>query len=244
MNLDVLYVNWNRSAFTTFSFEMLIENTDWRKVRHLVIHDDDSTDGGPVFFKQWEQRLKDRGIQTVLDFGKHLGSAPAVMSNYVSSSDAEWFAKIDNDIVVPPGWLDAMLQVLDGDPEVDCLGMEAGRGNPRKPEWDGLYRFQDGTHMGGVGLIRVSALQRLPQFAGQDGWTKLQHEYGRVRGNGWLNIGWVSPDLAVVQLDKVPFEPWMSLTDYYVEEELGRPWGKYHPQADYWDWWPPEARGA
>lgn len=246
MTVDVLYVAWNRAAFTEFSFRMLLENTDWSLVRRLVVHDDGSSDGTRPVLDGYRRRVAELGVDAVWDFHRHLGSAPAVMNDYVRGSDADWFAKVDNDIVVPPGWLGKMLQVIQVEQfegrGVDALGMEAGRGLPETPEWDGIYRFEEGTHMGGVGLIRVGALQRLPQMEGQDEWTKLQHEYGRVRGNGQLGIGWINPDLPVVQLDRVPFDPWASLSAEYVAAGWGRPWGKYHPQADYFDWWPPEAR--
>jgi len=247
VNLDILYCSWNRASFTEFSFRMLLENTSWDRVRTLVVHDDDSSDGTTLLLKQHRQSktAESHGVASVRwDFNRHLGSAPAVMSDFIGTTDADWFAKIDNDIVVPPGWLDAMLQVIEGDPSVDCLGMEAGRGNPRTPEWDGVYRFQDGSWMGGVGLIKVDAVRRLPEFAGQAGWSLLQGEYGKVTKNGPLNIGWINPDLPVVQLDRVRFEPWKKLTDYYVTEGWSRPWGKYHPGVDYFDWWPPEARNG
>lgn len=225
---------------------MLLETTDWSLVDRLIVHDDGSDDGTAQFLNaaiaESAPLLVEHDVGVVPEFQYRYGSAPAVMSAHVSRSEADWIAKVDCDIVLCRGWLEAMTGVVERNPEVDCLGMEAGRGLPVTPEWDGIYRFEPGTHMGGVGLIRVAALARLPTFAGLEGWTHLQHEYGRVRGNGQLNIGWINPDLPVVQLDRVPFEPWASLAAEYVEAGWGRPWGKYHERADYWDWWPSEAR--
>lgn len=246
MSLDVLYVTWNRLGYTRFSFRTLVENTNWAPVSKLVIHDDGSWDGTREFLDQARRQVP---VPVEFRHGEHLGSAPAVMDSYVATSDADWFAKIDNDIIVPSGWLDAMLSVVEANPEIDCLGMEAGRGFPVTPEWDGTYGWHDGTHMGGVGLIRVTALAGKPCLVrpgvdGQSGWSLFQHEYGKVKGNGQLTIGWISPDLAVVQLDRVPFDPWASLSEQYAEEAWSRPWGKYHKRADYWDSWPAEARGV
>ncbi len=236
MSLDILYVAWNRLEFTKFSFEMLLENTDWSLVSKLVIHDDSSEDGT----RQWlKEACKQSPVEVVFRL-QQLRSPPAVMNRYVADSEAEWFAKIDNDIVVPPSWLPAMVEAISGDIHVDAIGMEAGRGFPTTPEWDGVYRFEDGSHMGGVGLIRVEALAARPRMseAGLNGWTKFQHEYGVVVGRGPVMCGWINPDLPVVSLDRVPFEPWLTLTDIYIEREWGREWGKYHERADYWDWWP------
>ncbi len=230
MSLDVLYLAWNRLEMTKFSFAMLLANTDWAKVNSLTIHDDASEDGT----RQW---LKEASKQSPVpvDFQMHqLRSPPAVMNRMVQNTDQEWFAKIDNDIVVPPGWLAAMLEVVEGDPTVELLGMEAGRGLSVTPDWDGVYRFEPGSHMGGVGLLKTEALRRrvrMVETQGRFGFTEWQHEYNPVRG-------WINPDLPVVSLDRVPFEPWLSLSAQYVDQGWQREWGTYHEQADYWHGWP------
>ncbi len=230
MSLDVLYVAWNRLEFTEFSFEMLLENTAWEHVSKLILYDDNSQDGTEKFLAKMSNHAP---VPCEL-WQDELHSPPAVMNLYVSRSEADWFAKIDNDIVVPPGWLEAMQEVIDGNPTVELLGMEAGRGLPVTPEWDGAYRFEAGSHMGGVGLLKVDAFRRrvrMKEGDGRFGFTEWQHEYRPVRG-------WVNPDLPVVSLDRVPFEPWATLSDRYVDKEWQRPWGKYHEKADYWEWWP------
>lgn len=232
MKLDILYVAWNRREFTEFSWAMLMENTPWNRVSKLVVYDDGSVDGTSDFLRKQVKR----NAPVEADFWQdgHRGSPPAVMNGYVARSGAEWFAKIDNDIIVPPGWLEAMQEVIDGNPTVELLGMEAGRGLPVTPEWDGIYRFEPGSHMGGVGLLKVDAFLRRTKMTegdGRFGFTEWQHEYRPVRG-------WINPDLPVVSLDRVPFEPWASLSERYVERDWQRPWGKYHERADYWEWWP------
>jgi glycosyltransferase involved in cell wall biosynthesis len=230
VTLDILYVGWNRLEFTEFSFQMLLENTAWDRVAKLVIYDDNSQDGTEQFLA----KMANHSPVPAVFWQDELHSPPAVMNRYVADSEAEWFAKIDNDIVVPPGWLEAMQEVIAGDPSVELLGMEAGRGLPVTPDWDGIYRFEPGSHMGGVGLLKVDAFARrtkMKEGDGRFGFTEWQHEYGPVRG-------WVNPDLPVVSLDRVPFEPWTSLSERYVLKEWQRPWGKYHERADYWEWWP------
>ncbi len=230
MTLDVLFVAWNRLEFTEFSYRMLVENTAWDRVSKLILYDDNSQDGTQTFLRDMS-----REAPVECEFWQNeYHSPPAVMNLYVSRSEADWFAKIDNDIVVPPGWLEAMQEVIDGSPTVELLGMEAGRGLPVTPEWDGIYRFEDGSHMGGVGLLKVDAFARrtkMKEGDGRFGFTEWQHEYTPVRG-------WINPDLPVVSLDRVPIEPWASLAERYVEKEWARPWGKYHERADYWEWWP------
>lgn len=235
MTLDILYVAWNRLEFTKWSWAMMMKNTDWARVSKLVVHDDGSVDGTAEWLAE---KVKDAPVETTFTIDA-LRSPPAVMNRYVAHSEAEWFAKIDNDIILPPGWLEAMQGVIERNPEVDILGMEAGRGNSRHADWDGIYRFEPGSHMGGVGLVRVEALAqrtRMAENRGRYGWTEWQQEYAQVVR------GWVNPDMPVVSLDRVPFEPWLSLSAKYVAAEWQREWGTYHERADYWDWWPKAMR--
>lgn len=233
MKVDILFLAWNRFAFTKFSWRMLMENTDWDLVSKLVVWDDGSEDGTAEWLNT-QVSMAPVPASFTMD---SLRSPPAVMNRYIAMSDAEIFAKIDNDIVVPKGWLPKMLGVMERNPEVELLGMEAGRGLGEKPDWDGVYRFEDGTHMGGVGLLRVDSFVRRTKMAenrGRFGFTEWQIEYDPIRG-------WINPDLPVVSLDRVPREPWLSHSVSYVLKEWQRPWGTYHERADYWDDWPPDA---
>ena len=49
---------------------------------------------------------------------------------------------------------------------------------------------------------------------------------------------WIIPDLDVPQLDRLPFEPWLSLAEEYIENGWSRPWGKYEDKwmKPYWGW--------
>jgi glycosyltransferase involved in cell wall biosynthesis len=231
MQVDLLYLAWNRREFTEFSWEMLVANTNWSLVSKLWVHDDGSEDGTA----DWLRKKIKRHAPVEAEFEQScLRCPPAVMNRMVDQATAKWFAKIDNDIIVPPGWLEAMIGVVERNPQVELLGMEAGRGNARTLDWDGVYRFQDGSHMGGVGLLCVDAFMRrvgMKEGDGRFGFTEWQHDYRPIRG-------WIAPDLPVVSLDRVPFEPWLSLSAEYVEKGWQREWGLYHEGADYWDWWP------
>jgi hypothetical protein len=158
--------------------------------------------------------------------------------------DSDRFAKIDSDIVVPPGWLEALTGVMDRNPKVDLLGFEAGRmgppGHNGAPwDWDRPlegYDFEKGSHIGGVGLMKTSVFSKHPGMRttqGRFGFTEWQHEYRDVVR------GWITPDLLVSELTRIPFEPWVSLSAEYAERDWERDWPKYHPRWDYWwSWWP------
>lgn len=234
MKTDVLFVAWNRRAFTEFSFALLLRNTSWERVSRLVVHDDGSEDGTSEWLAEAVKEVPCEVDYTI----EALRSPPAVMNRYVAQSSADCYAKIDSDITVPPGWLDDLVGVMERTPELELLGMEAGRNGPpghNGAAWDGVYGWVPGSHTGGVGLFHTEAFLSRPKLRedkGRFGFTEWQHEYEPVRG-------WIAPDLLVASLDQVPLEPWRTLSAEYVEKEWQRPWPEYHERWSYW-WshWP------
>ena len=249
MGIDVLYLTWNRREFTRFSLQMLLNNTDWEKVDRLIVHDDgsDKSEGTVALVKDMlhDQKPKTKVIVEARPWAERLGSPPAVMNWYIDTfgDEAERFAKIDSDIVVPPGWLDALLGVVEREPHIELLGMEAGRMGPpghNGAPWDWTrplegYGFEKGSHIGGVGLMKTESFKirpRMQEGQGRFGFTEWQHEYKPIRG-------WITPDLLISELSRIPFEPWVGLTAAYVERDWEREWPKYHERWDYWwGWWP------
>lgn len=230
MTIDVVYCAWNRLKFTERTFGLLLANTNWELVRQLCVYDDGSTDGTAEYLDaaidlcpvEWSMRLA----------GPPLGSPVAVMNEYLGSAGrgADWFAKIDSDIAMPPGWLDAaaaMARRSSG--ELDLLGLAAGwTGNPpgsTDPGWTAT------SHIGGVGLMRVGAFSRDRPLAweGRQGFTQWQHAHN-------VRAAWIVPDVQAVQLDLVPVEPWASLSARYLEAGWQRRWPAYADDADHWRW--------
>lgn len=241
--IDVLYPARNRKAFTEFTFPMLLRQTPWDKLEggSLYVYEDGSKDGtAQVLTKLCEQAEKD-GVPVKLVHSK-FGSPVGVMNHYVEYAESEFFVKVDNDIVVPEGYFEALLGVIRTPPYVgpviELLGMEAGRMGPPKEGWDGTYRFEEATHIGGVGIMRTESfgLRRQMVADGRFGFTEWQHEFRPLRG-------WITPDLMLTSLDQVPLEPWVSLTEQYVTGKINREWPKYHERwmNQYWAWWADEA---
>lgn len=232
---DVLYVAWNRLEFTRFTFRTLLENTDWTLVNGLVVYDDGSEDGTDALLEDMIAAFTPHVPDLPIEL-RHTryGSPVAVMNDYVESSQAQRFAKIDNDIMVPSGWLETLSRTMDTYPAVEILGMESGRMGPPKARWRGKYRVESARWIGGVGLITTAALGNRPRMTvnGRFGWTEWQREYR-------LNIGWIDPDLQVTELSRIPFDPWASLSDEYRRMEWERDWPKYHERWGhwYWSWW-------
>lgn len=258
MEIDVLYVAYNRLEYTRQSFASVLANTNWDLVRRLVVHDDGSTDGTLDYLMDatWQAPVAAE-IAT-----ERVGGPVAVMNHYLARSDrAELLAKVDNDFVMCPGWLDALAAVLHANPALDIVGTEPGilldvpaEGRPgmvlepAKPggpcESAGCggtlhpYRYRPCEHIGGKGLMRTRAFDGRPMTPsgknGYFGFTEWQVRHPEVRE------GWIDPDLHCFGLDQVPLEPWAELNNRYVKAGWGRYWPKYSWDAEqYWAWWTP-----
>ena len=222
--IDIIYLAWNRPEFTAESFRALAANTDWDLVRHLIVY----TDGEPwrdLYI--WSKPIPDRVI-SCCDLKRH-GGPVAIMNRYLTThTPSPWFAKIDNDTVVPPGWLPECLRVLDRHPDVDLLGIEA----IYPPSVSGPRVAVPCGHIGGIGLMRTAAFgSKLPVAAGRLGFSDWQIKQP-------VSKAWLNPALPVILLDRLPFEPWAGLSAEYESKGWQRPWKRY-TEADQklWQWW-------
>jgi glycosyltransferase involved in cell wall biosynthesis len=230
MSIDLLYVAYNRREFTEQSFEALLANTDWTLVRRLFIADDASSDGTQDYLANAPLRAP-----VVRDWNRGpFGGPVAAMNWYLDQprGDAHAFAKIDNDRVVPPGWLEDMWALLEAYPAVDALGMQPSEDPPAAvgAERGLLYA----GHIGGVGLIRRRIFDICrPHANGLYGWSEWQDQHSRVMK------AWANPPLRMFGLDQLDVEPWASLTASYIERGWMRPWNHRPLARAYYDWWEP-----
>lgn len=260
--IDVLFVAYNRLAYTRESFDALIAYTNWAKVARLYVSDDGSTDGtwewlseaftrvpvpvvarlgpsaqrGPVAAMNWY--LDDPSVVPceTCKLSGVLDGEPCWRCQGTLQAKVEMFAKVDNDMVVCHDWLDEMLNVTSRNPHIDILGMEPMIG----PPMPGRERrgFEEARHIGGKGLIRIRSFERCRPTPsgvnGYQGFTQWQvHHPDVVKA-------WIRPELPVFGLDQLPFEPWRSLREEYVGEGWQRRWGEYDERQNaYWSWWHP-----
>lgn len=220
MTVDVLYLAWNRLAFTRVSFALLLENTDWCLVDRLIVYDDGSTDGTLNYLRAAAEQVP----ALVEVRRRELRSPVATMLDYLADP-ADVFAKIDSDIALPRGWLGSALDVLDFSPELDLLGLAAG--------WLGVPSGDPGyvacSHIGGVGVMRSRPFKLWPTLtpSGRFGFTEWQQENP-------VRPGWITPDVNAVQLDLIPDEPWADLSRRYVVRGWSRKWPPYDLGSRGW----------
>lgn len=240
--IDILYVASNRLEFTRESFDALVENTNWTEVSWLLVCDDGSTDGTAEWLSQRCDEIDHGSSEFVVNVDLHFapfGGPVAAMNLMLDSLSpgVEMFAKLDNDMVVPPGWLDDMLRTMTSNPGLDILGMEPFVGNPTASPSD--RGITPAEHIGGKGLIRTRAFSQCRPVPGgvngYQGFTQWQHQHPQV------SKAWVTPDLLCFGLDQIDLDPFPALTDTYVGKGWMRRWPQYaNGGKDYYSWWTPK----
>lgn len=227
MTVEILVLVWNRWEFTETMLTLLRENTDWERVSRLIIYDDGSEDGADGVARKLGETMP----VPAFDFRRvHYRSPGATINDYVALTEAEAFVKLDSDIAVPKDWLGPLIQVAEDNPQAELIGAEAGWTGSfpkRRPEQYGITWAQ---HIGGVGLFRTEAFERrkpISSSQGRLGFTLWQHRRG-------VRTGWITPDLAMVQLDRVPAPPWNALAAKYVSRGWARSWAPHEPCDNAW----------
>lgn len=242
MATDILYVAYNRLAFTRETFTALLENTNWEHVVTLFVRDDGSDDGTAEWLIDRCDEFQATGTHVNVVFNGERWRGPVASMNWYldQHTEADRFAKIDNDFVVCPGWIDEMLKIMTAKPELSILGMEPWHEGPPVPVPDGQRRITEARHIGGKGIIRKRIFDTCrPSPNGHNGYggfTEWQCEHEDV------TKAWICPDLPCFGIDQLPFEPWASLAAEYTEKRWSRSWGPYGTDGTfdaYWDWWTP-----
>lgn len=255
--IDLIYLAKDRPEFTAASLRALAANTNWELVRRIRIYTD-----GAQFPYITTDCADEMGQRLEIDCCTY-GGPVAIMNAFLAERPAdggvaptEVWAKIDNDVIVPPGWLDRCLAVMENQPFLDLLGIEPPASRTRAPwtprgtkveapEWAGAGHHVYGgafagyapcRSIGGIGLFRSRAFAKreaMKPFATYGGFTDWQE---RQRD---LVKGWVVPPLGLFLLDRLPFDPWASLSVEYIAKGWQRPWTPYDLTAgpELWYWW-------
>ena len=242
---DVVFLAHGRTEFTRASFAALVRNTDWALVRNLVVY----TDGLPLPLGL----LMEEGPPSTAAVDTSLYGGPvAVMNAYLAgaSRSAVW-AKVDNDTIVPPCWLNAALSVMERNPGLDLLGIEPWQSRTPAPWRHGHRGPEPERHsteddlrrgwvpcdaIGGLGMIRSACFDgRSPMkphsvYGGFTDWQLREHAVVK---------GWIVPPLHLFLLDRLLAEPWASLRRSHVAAGGARPWTLYSEaeQKILAGWW-------
>ncbi len=233
-DITLLFPTFNRLEFTKVVLDTLIENTNPSLVHELLVVDGSSDDGTSEYLKKrLAERLPFRHrLISIKD--RHVVSA---MLMAYSESKTPFIAKVDSDTVVPEGWLEACVSVMGRHPELWALGIEPFC---KISDCSAQQReYQSAPFVGGIGLFKREAWKGLrPSTPPFFGWTKHQQM------GSWTK-GWLHPAMRVVLLDRMPFEPFRSLSKKYVDKKWQRAWPPYPIScAGRWEWKFPKWNGS
>jgi GT2 family glycosyltransferase len=227
--VDLLFLAKNRRAFTMEAFDALDANTDWFLVKKLFVYDDGSTDGTREWLKDAIPRIDAEVVFLETNYGDPVG----VMADWIERSESPFLAKVDNDAVMPPGWLNTAMEVMRVHPELDMLGLEAMK--PHSLDDELKRGYEKTQQIGGLGLFRRRCFQMddLPKMGTPfGGFWEWQENGGKA-----LIKGWMKPSVPVFLLDRLPIEPWKSLCKEYEANNWQRPWWNYSQEtAPLWEW--------
>jgi glycosyltransferase involved in cell wall biosynthesis len=235
LKVDILFVAWNRKAFTVESFQTMLANTEWEHVEKLLIYDDGSTDGT----REW---LKAQTAPVPIQFKETEYRDPvSVFSDGVRCASAPLVAKIDNDVILPPRWLSDCLSLFEKYPSLSILGIEAL-----------CHRAQDVAErslepaalIDGIGIFRRDLFDTYPMPEGpsgeRDGNYKGIKYWGLARWELQRQLlkGRILPPLPICLLNLLPFEPWQSLSAEYVKQGWQRAWPPQYDasRSELWAW--------
>lgn len=247
-NVDVLFLAKNRLKMTRQSLTALLKNTNWELVHALSLWDDGSTDGTAELLAEAAELLC-QGPFGIWSRRTNIGTPISIAYQHAQDSGTRYVVKIDNDAMMAPDWLNTAVHLMERAPELEVLGLE----DPVLLSIDRLKpshgpniprRCKCVPWVGGLYLARRSVYEdREPPVPTGDmihcGWTDW------LQRNG-VRCAWIEPPLPVFLLDRLPFEPWLSLSAEYEAKGWQRPWEKYEPKkhAYLWQWANLEATGA
>ena len=228
-SVDILFLAYNRLAFTQKSFEALLENTDWQYVQRLSVYDDGSVDGT----REWLKEAVKQVPVTVAFRDTRFRSAVRSQRYWIATATTPLLAKCDCDAVFPPGWLASSLDVMDRHPELSLLGIEAMYACNLNPQVKRNYTSS--RFISGLGVYRREAwrgdMMNRGRYWGLEEWQLSRTD---------LTRGWINPSLPVILLDRIPLEPWKSLSAEYIKKGWQRPvedkalYGM--DRSDIWTW--------
>jgi GT2 family glycosyltransferase len=143
----LMMVTYNRLELTKQTLDNIFKNT--KPPYNLVIVDNGSTDGTKQYLFELTEKYKSSDIKLVCQYndennGIAIGRNQALLLAN-NTDETAWYATIDNDILVPAGWLEECIAVLKASPKYGMIGVnmegvvyglvsEGGKTFQRKPQ--------------------------------------------------------------------------------------------------------------
>ena len=110
-----------RAAYLEVTLDSLCRQRS-RAAHELLVVDDGATDATPEVAERFGVRLIRHGERRSLNAARNTG---------IREARADLIAFVDDDVLVPPGWLDALVEGAERHPEADAFG------GPIRPRFEG-----------------------------------------------------------------------------------------------------------
>lgn len=122
--IDVMFVSYNRLEYTKKSLQSIFDNTDIPY--RLIWVDNGSTDETVKYMNKIEKQINTDTSPckelVLIKNDKNMGLAYA-MRQFFDVCKSKYIAKVDNDTIVPKGWLGSLLEVAEG-LDLDVVGAD------------------------------------------------------------------------------------------------------------------------
>ena len=115
-NVHILYLTFNRLFYTKKTLPALLESADTVSCQIRIV-DNGSTDGTVEYL----QKLSHPRIERVIYNNKNKGLVKPT-KQFWKDSHSELVGKIDNDILVPKGWIEKLVDAHQKIPELGVVG--------------------------------------------------------------------------------------------------------------------------
>ena len=202
----ILFFTYNRLEYTRQALSALIENS--RYPFELYIVDNHSTDGTPQWLEEF--RLKYPCIIKDIKYNTSNEGLPGPTNAFWAKADTDLIGKVDNDTLVPEGWLERLVEAHSKLPELAVVGgwhfrpedFNAQEAVARLVHRNAIAILPD-EHIGGCCYLMKRSIQQ--QFGPMvydekvkiHGWTDYQH---RLVEAGYL-VGYLYPLLQLEYMD-------------------------------------------
>jgi GT2 family glycosyltransferase/Flp pilus assembly protein TadD len=175
---------YNRIKYTREALKTLMGNT--RYPFDLVIIDNHSTDGTRQWLEEIRWRYADR-IKEVIFNPKNEG-LPGPTNAFWQSSTADLLGKVDNDTLVPPGWLERLVDAHRKMPDLAVVGgyhfraedFDETAAQAKIVQANGVRILFD-THIGGCCYLMKKSVQE--KFG-------LMDVHPTLKTHGWTQYQW------------------------------------------------------
>ena len=205
-SVAILMFTYDRLEYTREALHTLMKNT--RYPFDLYIVDNYSTDGT----REWLEtaRLEYPGRIKDIRYNSTNEGLPGPTNDFWSRVDVDLMGKVDNDTLVPSGWLERLVEAHQKVPKLAVVGGYHFRPEDfdEKAAQDKLYaendiRILQDTHIGGCAYLMKKSIQQ--QFGLMKynpalkihGWTEYQH---MLAGTGYI-VGYLYPLIKLEYMD-------------------------------------------